>query len=359
MTDGQWLFTVFAALYLLECLRWLPATAFVLTGYGEAWTLRRPWTVFEIAKARLFVLPVLPPMQAHLVMQPWLFIPCETGLACSDPEGNRSALIPWSDIAPSADGVKLQISPLHQVRLPDEAAAGAWKERLLLWGKMTQPAREKDFLKVARQSLDVRAVSGMATQITQETRWLRRLAMLIFLWSFGVITLIYRWLGDGPAVIAAAAVLLGLLWTQALLFFRAAGRAPTGLTHRFWKTVAVAFLPQYAMRAADFICRAHSRPAHPLGAKNLMAVTDWQKVAARFWKHAVHREDASAALQKKALELFFREQSITPEDLEELPMRQPGAAAYCPNCHGQFTDAGVTCQDCGGVALKSWPEVQA
>jgi hypothetical protein len=153
-------------------------------------------------------------------------------------------------------------------------------------------------------------------------------------------------------------VLLILLWTQAVIFFRVAGRerGQSRVKYRFWKALAVAFLPQQAMRAADLLCRAQACTAHPLAARELLEDQVWRKLAARFWNNLQHGRAKSAALQTRALEAFFRHQGLALTELEEVPVRNAGSAAYCPHCYAQFVDANVECRDCGDLALKTWPE---
>jgi hypothetical protein len=72
----------------------------------------------------------------------------------------------------------------------------------------------------------------------------------------------------------------------------------------------------------------------------------------RFWKEARHGQAKSAALQQRALEAFLKAQGIPLDQMEEVPEKQPGSAAYCPKCQAQFREATMLCQDCGGLPLK-------
>jgi len=162
---------------------------------------------------------------------------------------------------------------------------------------------------------------------------------------------LYRWLGDGLEILWAAAVLLGLQISQAVLFVRQAKAVP----HRVWKGLAIALLPQHAMRAADLLADlppTHARWAHPLAARSLIGDEAWQKLARHFWKIARHRPSATADLQCQALEVYFQAQGIAIHELEIVPQQESGTAAYCPNCQAQFQSGATQCLDCGGVELR-------
>lgn len=52
MTDGQTLFAVFALLYLIECLRLVPSTAWMAAGADTSrWGSIRPWSRFQDRKS--------------------------------------------------------------------------------------------------------------------------------------------------------------------------------------------------------------------------------------------------------------------------------------------------------------------
>jgi len=263
--------------------------------------------------------------------------------------------LPWDSLAPAAEGPKLHLGAGLAVRLGDARLAKEWEKRLTAWRGMSEQAREKDFLKFARRSLEAKNATPTAARLTAQTRMLRWQGGVVFLWTFGVVTGVYRWFGDGLEVLAAGGALFLMLWLQAIVFWRVARRVEPRLPHRFWKTLAMAFLPQQAMRAADQICRAQPFLCHPLAAHELLDAETWRSLAVRFWNQARHGHAKSAELQRRALEAFFSQRGIAPSELEEVPKREEGSAAFCPRCLAQFRQADGVCQDCGGVALKEWP----
>ena len=354
MTDGQWLFTLFALLYFVECLRLYPGSVWLFSSSGKTGWLRRPLQHLDFAGRKFLLLPVLPPVPAHVSLMPWLLVPCSAGLELLDEAGRPAGLIPWAELKPAVDAATLRLSADHIVRFTDEATAGMWLKRVMGWQATSELAREKDFLKLAAQMLDVKRFTAAMTDLSARTRLLRWMSLLIFLVCFGVITFIYRWLGEGPQIMAAAAFMMLLLWIQAVLFWRAAGRTKEPIKHRFWKTLAIAFLPQHAMRAADHVCSALPCLAHPLAALASVPESSRLALVRPFWKAIHHGQSQSAHLQERALESFFKDQNISRDQLEAVPEKQPGSVAYCPHCEAQFSDAKAHCQDCGGLTLKAF-----
>ncbi len=178
---------------------------------------------------------------------------------------------------------------------------------------------------------------------------------MIFVLCFGIIPAIYRWFGDSVEVMWAAGLMLVLMWTQAVIFWRLAGRLKERkVPHLFWKTLAMLFLPQFGLRAADHVMEARPLEAHPLAAWTSLPQPDRLKLARQWWKVVCYSSAISAAQQQRVLNAFWKQHGLDESQLQETPDRQPGSAAYCPKCQAQFREASMVCQDCGGLPLKSF-----
>ena len=350
MTDGQWLFTLFLLLYLVESLRLQPGSAWLMTADQK---VRRPFLPLDFAGRHLMVLPSLPPFQAFANLRCWELVPCASGLEfLSAHNTSPSRLIPWDALSPGVDGSRLILNSEHQLHCANSVAASLWHERLLCWKALPEAAREEDFLKLAAKGLDSAALSSAMAEVSRKTQVLRWLGTLIFMTCFGVITLVYRRYGDSQEVLIAVASLIVLQWLQAFTFWRACGQLAQPIKHRFWKTLACAFLPQNAMRAADHLCEALSPEAHPLASISVLADSAQLKRLRPFWKRLQHTDMHSADLQKRALNAFLKAQSISEDQLQEIPEQQPGSVAYCPQCLAQFRDPLARCKDCGDLNLQ-------
>ena len=352
MTDGQWLFTLFALLYGVECLRFYPGAVWMYADCGKRGWLRRPLQHLDFAGRKFLLLPVLPPVPVQVVLMPWLLVPCAEGLEILNAAGKSAELILWAELKPTMDAAVLRLGPDQALRFTDEATAAAWLKDVQGWQGLADAARERDFLKLAAQMLDAKGFAAVLADLAARTRWLRLLGTLIFGLCFGVITGIYRWLGEGPQVLLAASIQLLLMGIQAVVFWRVTGRLKEPIKHRFWKALAISLLPQHAMRAADHVCAALPFRAHPLAAVGCVRESARVALVRPFWKLARYGQMRSASLQQRALEGFLKAQGMTVSLLEVAPEQEFGAAAFCPCCEAQFGDAQALCQDCGGLALK-------
>jgi hypothetical protein len=308
----------------------------------------------DFAGRHLILLPILPPLQPFGNLRSWELAPCPNGLELLDQPNSHHPILPWESVQPTLEGTKLILTTEHQLQCINQTSAEAWLERLKRWKKSSDAAREKDFLKLTTKSLNGAELSAVMQQVSIETRLLRLFGTLIFVTCFGVITVIYRRFGDGNEVLYAAAALISLQWIQAVLFWRASGRLAHPLKHRFWKMLACAFLPQQAMRAADHLCEALSPEAHPLAAISKMGDADKLKLLRPFWKSLQHSTAQSAALQQRALAAFLKAQNIRGDQLQEIPEKQFGSMAYCPQCSAQFRDPTARCKECGDQELKAF-----
>lgn len=353
MTDGQWLLVVFALLYFAECLRLVPAGAWLFTLAGSRGRLRRAFAPLDFGGRRVLVLPVLPPLPAHVVVLPWRLLPCEHGLEVLNESGKPEALIAWADLKPVAVNGVLRLNGHHQMRFHHAELSDKAAVMLRKWSGMTTAARERDFEKMARASLDEKVLMYHLWESARLTRRLRGLSAVIFVLCFGIIPAIYRWFGDGVEVMWAALLLLMMMWTHAVMFWRVAGRLKEQeVPYRFWKTLAMLFLPQFGLRASDHVMEARPLEVHPLAVWVSLSEPERLKLARQWWKAVCYSSAVSSALQQRVLRAFWMHHGLDESRLEETPERQPGSTAYCPRCQSQFREAGMLCQDCGGLPLK-------
>ncbi|TDU66097.1 hypothetical protein EI77_03834 [Prosthecobacter fusiformis] len=348
MTDGQYLLLLFVALYLIECVRWLPPRSQMLTGSGSHWRGHRPFQPITLGGRSPALLSFLPPLQVHLVTLPWQLIPAAEGLEVNL-DDRHPHLLPWEEVKPRVEGRTLHLSPRLPVRCLSEAHALQAQQQVQQWMTFSQEEREASFLASAHQSLQAGPITDLAASLSSRTRALRHLGSFIFVWTFMVIVALYRWLGEGVAVLWAAGALLLWQLTQAILFYRRS----QGIPWRFWKTLAIALLPQQAMRAADhFADAAVSLPSHPLAPRALLGDAAWRLLAKRYWKQARYRSGSTAVLQSRILEDYLEKEGYPVSEIDAPPAPQLGSVSYCPSCQAQFQAGAALCKDCGGVELR-------
>ena len=354
MTDGQMLLAVFVLLYLIECLRLVPSTAWMAAGSGTSgWSTLRPWMRLQIGSGSPLLLSPLPPMQAHALALPWLFVPEPEALRVRLTD-SMSADVPWDQLAPRAEETTLHLDATTRVRLPTKALAELWMQRLTEWRALTPDQRRSAFLKHARTTLDTKTARQAAEATATLTRPLRRCATFHFMWCFGIMSALYYRFGDSLAVLAAAGVLLLLQFIQSWLFLRATRKNHTAIPHRRWRAFGIAFLPQLAMRAFDVAnLTTSAEPPHPLAWHGLLDDKHWLQHARQFWREARYvpgwSHNETLPLEAEALQKFFRHEGIAEADYD------PPATAHlptCPRCGAEYQSGNTACSDCGGVELR-------
>lgn len=357
MTDGQTLFTVFALLYLIECLRLVPSAAWMAAGAEKSrWGVIRPWSRLQIASGSPLLLSALPPHQAHTFALPWLFVPELEALSVRLTDSQR-VTIAWDKLSPQAEESTLHLDAATRLRLNSPAQAKLWAQRLSEWREWTPEQRHSAFLKHAQATLDTQAAAKTATRAAERTKSLRLLASILFVWCFGVISVIYHRFGDGFIVLAAAGLLLLMQFIQSWLFLRATRGMQPGIPHRRWRALGIAFLPQLALRAADAVSLAgDDDPPHPLAWHGLIKDDAWLDAARRFWREARYTsgwsQNEALSVEAEALQAFFRRENIAeteydPPSASKLPV--------CPRCGAEFQPHISTCTSCGGVELRNTP----
>lgn len=354
MTDGQTLFAVFALLYLVECLRLMPSMAWVAAGAGKSrWKVLRPWARLQVGGGSPLLLSALPPMTAHTVALPWLFIPAVDGLRVRLAD-SMTTLVAWDKMVPRAEEGTLHLDASTHVKLTSASLAQTWAVRLAEWRDLPPEKRRSAFLKQARASIDPKQAEKIANETAKITRGLRRLATILFVWCFGIISAVYHRFGDGILVLSAAGILLLLQMVQAWLFLRCTRSIKHTLPYRRWRALGIAFLPQLAMRAADAVSLAtEEEPPHPLAWKTLLDDPEWLANARQFWREAryIPGWPNSEALppEAEALQTFFRQAELAESDYD---VPSTAKLPTCPRCGAEFQLGVPLCKDCGGVELR-------
>lgn len=354
MTDGQTLFAVFALLYLIECLRLMPAVAWMAAGASKSlWGVIRPWSKLHVAGGAPLLLCALPPMRAHAMALPWLFVPEENGLRVRLADDVMTTM-GWESLQPRAEESTLHLDAAAKVTLASPALATTWARRLSEWRGLAPDKRRGAFLQQARMSLDTKAAEQAALEAARRSHGLRRMATVLFVWCFGVISVVYHRFGDGVIALSAGGVLLLLQWVQAWLFLRATRSLGELVPHRRWRALGVALLPQLAMRAGDAISFAtDAEVPHPLAWKALLDEKQWLAHARQFWREARYvpgwQQKTLLSPEAEALRSFFSQERVAEGDYDPPPA---GKLPTCPRCGSEFMAGAAVCKDCGGVELR-------
>ncbi len=361
MTDGQWLFVTFLALYFIECLRWWPPQTLLIHGNPEKRRLafRRPLAIFSIAGRCPLLLPWLPPFPVWQAVSAWRLIPERDAMRVkADGVRARDELIPWERLALSQDAERLRLAAGVEVIATCEAEATALRALCESWQNLPATQRGAAFADWALSGNDTDAFLMRLSEARELTRGLRLLGGVIWVWCYAGISLIYWRLGEGALLYASLVVLGGLLLAQALLFRRVCKkRAPAHTAPAYWplKMLGMMFFPPMAIRAADHLLMPDAPPFHPLAAMSLLP-EGGRELARHWWREARYlpgwsQPDRTPGSEEQALRTLFAANEM---DLNEVDPPPPNLAVMkgCPRCHAAFDSPQAShCQDCSGVEL--------
>lgn len=357
MTDGQTLFIAFAFLYLLECLRWLPESAWLVSGHDTGhWKERRVLDFLRGRGVGAALSRWLPPLDPTLAVMVWPFVPRDSGLEVIVAGSKSRFIVAWDDVSPQVDETKVRVggeSPM--VRFVNGAHAQAWSEAVAFWKTLPAEQRPQAFAKFVRPTLDTTAVEKLGLSLERRTRWLRFNGDLILIWLFMGVAVMYWRFGDHWQTLAALGLLAFFMLQQAVLFLLAS-RAKNGapMPWRYAKALGILFFPPLAIRAADAFSRLQETIPHPLGCKKLLKDKVWHQTASEIWRQARFQPDwptAADGADAAVLRRFFQKNKVDISTLETPSDRVPAGGIYCPRCHATYLKSDTPCADCGGVEL--------
>jgi hypothetical protein len=364
MSDGKLLLIAVVVFTLYECLRWVPARAWIFQALGgKGWRDSQPWEIFRTRGGGLALLMPVPPFEAHVITAAWPCVPHEAGLCLWNDESGAMRHVPWDQVRALADGAVLHLTPEHRVRCIHAASAEAWEREVNAWVKQPQEQRRRSFLKRAAAMLKVKPLLREAQLLQKRTRWLRSIGGWIFLLCFLVTPATYWRFGDSWPALAAAGVLLGLMIIQAIFVARQVRRDARLKKGALQHVLSAALFPPASMRVADWVCASCSPESHPLaGLKAWGKPESLAKVAGRLWRHARWpigdvSERPWNGPEVAVLATFLKEHGIAPATLEASPELPEGSTRWCPRCHIPYRDTVTECEDCGGMKLMSQADV--
>lgn len=314
MSDSDVLFLILAAIYLSECILWVPreAAAF-LAPFGRRAHLRRP-----------------------------------------------SFTLGWSGTGP------LLRNPLPPLGFAALCAFGSGGARAA-----TAPAAA-----APGSRLDAEAVAARVEEYRSRSGALRVLCNLLFLSMFVLAPALVRWQGLGRWWMPLLAALVLLMAATLFAYRRAHGALYPGQSaERRKRIAALLFSPPAVARAHDALARDLLAPFHPLAAaaalsprEEFLDLARRALVDARAAAPGAAAGDASAAAGRGGaragkpaapgpsvgeIEALVRRAGARPEELLAPPARpEAHARSYCPRCHCQYTFAAGACADCGGLGLQ-------
>lgn len=383
MSDLQSLLLVIAAIYLAECLVWLPLGTLAFSAWWPGrWRLRQPGEIGGNARGGFQWAHPLPPLGTVIYGRqlPLSFSPdgvCSWNPVCLN--GTRRPLqvarhFHFDDIREVATrGAKVFVNGREFLKTNSESYAHFLVQNIRGIQRLPRAERTQAIARLYAAQFDSRAVRERMSQVLARCQRVRDLANLLFVSMFMITPLVIwkfgwsRFLWELVIGLLGQAVLLALLYRrahQALL--------PAATEERFTWFLTMLLAVPTAMRAHDILARRTFEQFHPLAlARVLCSDESFARLArsvARDWRYpiepALPGEGAdcrrivewSQQAWREAGENFLRETELKLDELIQPPVRSEAChTTYCPRCHAQFVLAEGVCVDCGGRRLASFP----
>jgi hypothetical protein len=372
MSELQTLFLVFVAIYLIQCVAWIPQDAPAFrSALWSGWRSAGEGFRVGAMRTRGVLGNPLPPLEGVAV--------CAAQLAAYSPEGvarlgsarDDASFAPFAGMGP-ADAAGKQVrfggATFLKADSPAEAArAAAWVEKLrAVDARQRGAAIEKQLATM----LDFRAAAERLAAFEKATRLVGWTATALFFYLFLVMPLAvdaeglsHAW----PWLLGALLVLVAVVaWS-----FRRAHRqlSPEDSEARWTALLTIALSPVAAIRARDVLMRDLFREWHPLAVAHVLCAPKiFREAAARMLRECAFpiperetgKEEAECARWFRerllaAMRRMLAQAGMKPEELLAAPMRASAeCAAYCPRCCQQYAAGAETCPDCGGIGLERY-----
>jgi hypothetical protein len=382
MSDLQLLFLVLALLYGWECACWVRRGSVAFkTWLGQTWRLAQPGTLFGNQRGGFIFAAPLPPLGTFFAANQFpLSLSPDGVLAYVATSVNRE----WR---PAQSGKFLPFDTIREVWskgrkviardevlwiAPTLSLARHAAESLKRLAELSSFQREKAINDFIRAGLDSQAVERRWNELRQNSRNVRVLGNLLFIYLFAFAPILIWNLGVKLSWLGLLLGLVTLTVTTSVLFHRAHKKLfPTTGDERFTHTLTIALSPPNAVRACDALSRPLFETFHPLAvAKVFLPDKEFRQFARDVLLDIRHPalpvcpadEPAPRATElfartalRQAVEQMLKRGGFEPDELCRPPHpADDSSRAYCPRCGAQFTNVEATCADCGGIPVAAF-----
>ncbi|MCL5287826.1 MAG: hypothetical protein M1453_07530 [Acidobacteria bacterium] len=382
MSDLEALYLILAAIYLIQCIIWVPEDSICFRRkLGGAWRVSTGWLHIGAWGLRGVLAGPLPPLDGLVVCDRVPFAVSPLGVLPSPRTSLRSAggAIATANFLNFAEMEKVHTrgkevfsgsKPLFKVPTAGMAQHAAEMLEKLRGNKEAKRAAaiEAEFAR----TLDSEAIRVRLDDWRGRTALLRWHCNVLFVYLFVLVPFVIMIRG----LEATWIWLLGLLLAQMAVIswlFRRAHRAlfPEDKEARWTATLTILLSPPVAIRANDIVLRDLGSLFHPLAvAQVLCSEKFFLAMASRTLRelrfplpsailpgtpeHVAEAWDREA--RYRAVERFVAATGAQPQELLAPPAREPQCLSYCPRCWNQYRFAEGTCPDCGGIEVQRFED---
>ncbi len=386
MSDLQALYLILAAIYLIQCIIWVPedSICFRKNLRGE-WRVSSGWLHIGAWGLRGVLADPLPPLHGlpvcdrlPLAVFPGGVLPLpRTSLRSAARTGATATFLRFDELEKiHARGKELLTGSKLLCKLPTAGMARHAAELLeKLRGKKENKravALEAGFARI----LDAEEIRARLNDWRARTALLRQICSILFVYLFLLVPVVVTFRG----LLSTWPWLLGLLVAQMAVIawlFRRAHRAlfPEDKEARWTATLTILLSPPVAIRANDILLRELFSLRHPLAVAWILCSEKYfREMASRALRElhfplpsavtpgtpALEAEDWNRAALLRSVERFVAASGTPPEALLGPPARESDLClSYCPRCWNQYRFADGACPDCGGIEVHSFSDAGA
>jgi hypothetical protein len=384
MSDLQALYLILVAIYLIQCIVWVPedSICFRKNLRGEwrvssGWLHIGAWGLRGVLASPLPLLDGLPVCdRLPLTVSPsGVLLSPRTSLRSAASSGATAAFLKFDELENiHARGKEVLAGRKLLCKSPTTGMACHTAEFLeKLRGKKENKravAIEAEFARL----LDDEAIRARLDDWRKRTALLRWNCSVLFVYLFFLVPVPVTLRG----LLSTWPWLLGLLVAQMGIIawlFRRAHRAlfPDEKEARWTATLTILLSPPVAIRANDILLRELFSLFHPLAvAQTLCSEKYFREMASRTLRElrfplpsavapgtpAHHAEDWNRAALLRSVERFVAASGTPPEELLGPPARESALClSFCPRCWNQYRFVDGACPDCGGIAVQRFSVV--
>lgn len=350
------LFVIVVIVYLLQCICWAAPGSVVFTldlrGRGQ----RRQEFLWSALNVSALVANPLPPLSPLVVVQWPAFELTPDSIRFSSKQGEAVSL-PWEKLKITRSESRVGCNN-HVVFKGSESEARRYAELLQQLQHAVRGQRTQIIQNWLRRSMNTRAAVQRVLLFTRDSRWLRIVSNLQFVFLFLLVPLGFERFGTAILwrvilMLVVISVAVGLeFWTLHKTLFPEAG------DDRFKSGITIFLSPVAAIRASD--AAAHNLLAgfHPIAAAGaVLSKEEFVHFAGRQLRQCCYGEYADKRYQQmlqQAMEQALKQRGLDPEALLQAPAPEPNCIVYCPRCLAQYTKPREQCTDCGYENLSAF-----
>lgn len=386
MSDLQALYLILAAIYLIQCIVWVPedSICFRKSLRGE-WRVSSGWLHIGAWGLRGVLASPLPPLDGlpvcdrlPLAVSPGgVLLSPRTSLRSAARTGASAAFLRFDELENfHARGKEVLAGRKLLCKFPTTGVARHAAEFLeKLRGKKEAKRAVAIEAEFAR-SLDAEAIRARLNDWRARTTLLRWNCSVLFVYLFVLVPVPVTLRG----LLSTWPWLLGLLVAQMGMIawlFRRAHRAlfPEEKEARWTATMTILLSPPVAIRANDILLRDLGSLFHPLAVARILCNEKYfGEMASRALRElhfplpsavtpgtpAHDAEDWNRAALLRSVERCVAASGTPPAELLGPPARESALClSYCPRCWNQYRFADGVCPDCGGIDVQRFSDVRA